>query len=249
MKEVKDIFSKQASTYKKYRPIYPAELYEDILNHVKDKHECWDCGTGNGQVAAELSKHFKKVYATDISNNQLENAKKEDNIIYSIARAEKTNFVDSQFDLVTVGQAAHWFDFDAFNSEVKRVTKKYGIIAIWGYGLLRIDSEVNKLIDHFYTEVIGPYWDKERRHIDNAYQSIKFDFDEIPCDQNKSIDVEWQLSDLQGYFNSWSCVQHYKDQNGGENPVEELISRISKVWNQSDKKEARFPIFMRIGRI
>lgn len=249
MKEVKDIFSKQASTYKKYRPTYPDELYDDILSQVKEKNSCWDCGTGNGQAAVVLSKHFNKVYATDISNNQLKNAEQISNIEYSIARAEKTSFSNDQFDLVTVGQAAHWFDFDAFNNEVKRVTKKDGMIAIWGYGLLKINDDVDKLIDHFYTEVIGPYWDKERRHIDNEYRSIKFDFEEIHNINKRSINIEWQLSDLQGYFNSWSCVQHYKKQNNDENPVNELIDKISCIWQSDEKKAIKFPIFLRMGRV
>lgn len=249
MKAVKDIFSTQSSSYKKYRPTYPSILYDDFLAHVDKKNECWDCGTGNGQVAVELSKHFNQVQASDISERQIKNATKKENITYSITRAEKTHFADNQFDLVAVGQAAHWFDFDAFNQEVKRVTKPGGVIAIWGYGLLKINAEVDSLIDRFYTEIIGPYWDKERRHIDNSYQSIKFDFEEVPYSKQRTIDVNWGLAQLQGYFNSWSCVQHYKKQNNGKNPVDELIEKISICWKSGIKKDVKFPIFMRLGRI
>jgi len=249
MREAKDIFSKQAITYKKYRPTYPTELYQDILGHVKDRTQCWDCGTGNGQVALELSKHFKQVQASDISGQQISNATQMENINYTISRAEETKFADDQFDLVTVGQAAHWFDFNAFNQEVKRVTKQGGVIAIWGYGLLRIDPSINKLIDDWYADVIGPYWDPERKHIDNEYRSIKFDFQEININKRRSINVEWKLTELQGYFNSWSSVQHYKNQNDGKNPVDELMGLINEVWKQGDQKDVMFPIFLRLGRI
>lgn len=247
MKEVKDIFSVQSASYKKYRPTYPTELYDDILSNVEGRNECWDCGTGNGQVALVLSKHFKQVQASDISEGQLNKATQKKNINYSITRAEKTHFADDRFDLVTVGQAAHWFDFDAFNQEVKRVTKKGGLIAIWGYGLLRIDSQVDTLIDHFYKDIIGPYWDPERRHIDSAYQSINFDFEEIPYSKQRTIDVKWEIAQLQGYFNSWSCVQHYKNQNNGENPVDELIDKVGACWNTDTKMDIKFPLFIRLG--
>ena len=69
MKKIIDNFSMQSQGYKKYRPVYPDSLYTEILKLVKDKDCCWDCGTGNGQVAVVLANHFKKVYATDISEN------------------------------------------------------------------------------------------------------------------------------------------------------------------------------------
>ena len=65
MKQLKDKFSNQSKSYKKYRPEYPKDLYETILSVVKARDEYWDCGTGNGQVAKELSKYFQKVSATD----------------------------------------------------------------------------------------------------------------------------------------------------------------------------------------
>ena len=67
MKSTKDNFSAQAKIYKKYRPTYPQDIYQELIGFVKDKNQCWDCGTGNGQVAVQLAKYFDTVYATDIS--------------------------------------------------------------------------------------------------------------------------------------------------------------------------------------
>src|SRR5689334_1149416 len=114
---MKDNFSKQASLYARYRPVYPPELFSFILNHIEKKDSAWDCATGNGQTAKELAKHFDKVHATDISQKQLDQAEQASNIFYSLQAAEQTNFSDNQFDLVTVSQALHWFDFDKFYTE------------------------------------------------------------------------------------------------------------------------------------
>src|SRR5215471_6424602 len=84
----KDLFSKQASFYAKYRPGYPPELFEYILSFVKQKDTVWDCATGNGQAATELAKYFKTVHATDISEKQLQQAMESDRIIYAMASAE-----------------------------------------------------------------------------------------------------------------------------------------------------------------
>ena len=246
---MKDNFSRQSKIYKKYRPTYPKKLYEDILEQVDVRHLCWDCGTGNGQAAIVLANYFKKVYATDLSVRQIENATKKTNVFYSVERAEKTNFKENQFDLITVGQALHWFDFKAFNTEVKRVSKHRAILSTWGYGLLRIDKPINTLIEEFYYDIIGSYWDVERRHIDNAYASIPLDFKEIETPTNREITIRWNLLQLKGYLNSWSSVQHYKNKNNGEDPVDILIEKIACHWDNRLIKKIRFPIFNRMGRI
>ena len=246
MESPKDKFSSQSSTYKKFRPTYPDELYDAILKTVKSRNECWDCGTGNGQVAVELSKHFKKVYATDLSQKQIDNAEKRENIVYSVGTAEKTEFEDNKFDLITAAQAAHWFNMEAFNAEMRRVCKNSGIVSVWGYGLLRINDPINKLIDKFYNDIIGPYWDAERRHIENEYNSLNFDFDELNTPKNLFIKIRWTLREFEGYLNSWSSVQNYKELKK-ENPVTWMMDNLKKLWGENVQKEVRFPIFMKMG--
>ena len=55
---LKDLFSKQAEDYAKYRPVYPKELFEYILQFVTEKNTAWDCATGNGQAAFALAQYF-----------------------------------------------------------------------------------------------------------------------------------------------------------------------------------------------
>ena len=86
---MKDNFSKQAHLYFRFRLDYPQQLYDFLLHHLSDKKIAWDCGTGNGQVATKLSAYFEKVFATDISTKQIENASKKGNIFYSIQEAER----------------------------------------------------------------------------------------------------------------------------------------------------------------
>ena len=109
---MKDNFSRQSDLYAKYRPTYPQELYDFILSKVENRNAVWDCGTGNGQTARELAKYFEKVFATDISEKQIDKADQATNIFYSVQPAEQTNFADNSFDLVTVSQALHWFNFE-----------------------------------------------------------------------------------------------------------------------------------------
>ncbi|MCK0145080.1 class I SAM-dependent methyltransferase [Arenibacter sp. F26102] len=246
MKKALDRFSQQSKNYKDYRPTYPEGMFKYIYSFCNTRNTCWDCGTGNGQVAAVLSNSFKQVFATDISQQQINNAILKPNIHYSVQRAEKTIFPDHYFDLITVAQAVHWFDLPSFNKEVNRVLKPNGIIAIWGYGLLKINPEIDAIINHFYQHIIGAYWDKERDYIDQSYSSIPFNFNEVVIEKTFKIETQWTIDQLQGYFNSWSSVQNYKDKNKGDSPVEQLIMDIAPKWN-TGHQQITFPIFIRIG--
>src|SRR5437762_8882338 len=87
---VKDLFSAHSDIYARYRPLYPKELYEFILQYVPIRELAIDCGTGNGQAAGILAENFKEVHATDISDKQIRNAIQKPNLHYHICRAEKT---------------------------------------------------------------------------------------------------------------------------------------------------------------
>lgn len=246
MKNPLDRFSTQAAKYKKYRPVYPKEIYAELLKHVHQQHACWDCGTGNGQVAAVLAKHFNRVEATDISQKQIDQATSLDNIRYSVQRAEQTNFDDDQFDLITVAQAVHWFDFERFNAEVKRVAKNGCLIAIWGYGLIKVTPE-DQIILQFEEEIVGPFWDVERQHIDSHYDTIPFDFEPIKLERSFQIEVTWNFDHLRGYFESWSCVQNYLKEKR-INPVPDLMDRLEPFWPENKTRKVTFPIFLKMGR-
>jgi len=244
---MKDNFSKQANAYAKYRPTYPQELYDFILSKVEQKETAWDCGTGNGQAAKELAKHFKKVFATDISEKQIQNANKAENIFYSVQSAEQTNFSNDTFDLVTVSQALHWFDVSRFYAEVKRVAKPNAWISVWMYSLANISPEIDKFINiEHYKKTLGSYWDYERKFVDDNYTTLPFSFKEIQCPIFQ-MKFEWTLNELEGYLNTWSALQKFITQHS-YNPVDKLMEDIKPFWKQ-EKMQVVFPVYMRMGQI
>ena len=247
MKQPIDHFSKQSGLYARFRPTYPPELYEWLLGLVEKKECAWDCGTGNGQVATVLADHFRQVYATDISQAQLDKAMHRDNIVYRRVRGEQTAFEDHSFDLITVAQALHWFDHEAFNQEVLRLLKPGGILAVWGYSLLRILPEIDELVDHYYNRIIGPYWAAERRHVDEQYRSIPFPFDLLDPPTPFFVETQWTLEQMEGYLHTWSSLQTYLHVHT-HNPVPQLILQIrqSGLWQR--QLPIRFPIFTKVGK-
>ncbi|MCX2739318.1 class I SAM-dependent methyltransferase [Pontibacter anaerobius] len=245
---MKDNFSVQAAAYAAFRPHYPQELYDFLYSLPIPKDTAWDCATGNGQVAAVLAKVYKKVYASDISAAQLQHAPKLPNISYLTCPAESTPIPDKSIDLVTVAQAVHWFQFDKFNQEVRRMLRPHGWLAIWGYGLLQTDDEgLNNLIQQFYAHTLGPYWDAERRYIDEKYTSIPFPFKETTTPE-LNIAVDWTRQQFLGYLSSWSSVQHYLRQNG-ESPIPAFEGLLQNRWPSDKSIGLRFPVFMQLGQV
>ena len=243
---MKDNFSAQSAEYAIYRPTYPQELYDFLFELVDKKDVAWDCATGNGQVARVLAQHFQQVYATDISEKQLSQALKLPNILYKVESSELADVPDQSFDLITVAQAIHWFNFEAFYSEVKRTLKPDGAIAVIGYGLMLIDKKVDQVIHKLYEDILGKYWDSERRYIEEGYKTIPFPFEEIAT-PHFQIKTTWNFNQLIGYLNTWSALQHYKKANE-RNPLEYLITELKEAWGDDAEKEVRFPILLRVGR-
>ncbi len=244
----KDLFSAHSDIYAKYRPLYPKELYDFIFDNVPIKEMALDCGTGNGQAAGVLADHFKEVHATDISEKQIKNAIQKLNLHYHICKAEETPFADNLFDLIVSATAVHWFQFEKFFNEIKRIGKNKGVFACWGYKVFLTDEPVlNQLIHRFYSQTVHNYWDAERRHVDEEYKNIPFPFDEIK-NPGFATRLQWNLDMLEGYLNTWSAVQHYIQKNG-INPVNDLMKEIKLLFHNEIKLQMTFPIFMRIGVI
>lgn len=245
--EKKDYFSGQSKAYAAFRPSYPDELYKFILQHVGGRSCAWDCATGNGQVAQSLAKHFDRVDATDISEQQLQNAFRSKNIHYSVSPAEQSPFEDHRFDLITVAQALHWFNLAEFYKEVNRTGKPGGLLAVWGYGLLNVEPAVDELFLDFYHHTVGPFWDEARRLVENQYRDIPFPFERIDA-QEFYIRVEWTSEQFAGYLSSWSATQKYIRIHQTD-PVAVFRERLRLHWKDGEEKSATFPLFMKLGRI
>ncbi|WP_101444586.1 class I SAM-dependent methyltransferase [Pontibacter ramchanderi] len=243
---MKDNFSGHAADYARYRPAYPQELMAHLAGIAPARQLAWDCATGNGQVAGMLAPLFNQVAATDISENQLKNAVLLPNISYKVEQAEESSLEDQTVDLIVVAQAVHWFDFERFYQEVRRVLKPNGIIAIIGYGLLKTHPSLDQVIGHLYSEVLDSYWDPERRYLDENYRTIPFPFQEVTVPPFSSS-YTWTPDDLIGYLNTWSAVKHYEKQQG-HNPVQLVEQQLREAFD-GETTTVTFDILTRVGKL
>ncbi len=244
----KDHFSTRSGDYAEYRPTYPPALADYLASVAPGRGLALDCGCGTGQLSVLLAEVFARVVATDASAQQIENATPHQGIEYRVALAEQSGLADASADLVTVAQAAHWFDLDVFYAEVRRVLKPQGVIALITYGVIKTDGEAGRLIDTFYYDVIGPYWPPERRHVESGYRELAFPFVEI-VSPDLAMAADWSLAETLGYVDTWSAVRNAEKALGRE-PYERFSAALSEAWGDPARRQTiRWPLNLRIGRV
>src|SRR6266545_2937615 len=200
-----DHFSKQSRLYAQYRPRYPDEIYTYLASLAPARSLAWDCGTGNGQAAIGLANYFDKVHATDASVKQISLAYANDRVEYRVEPAEHVSLKASSADLVTVAVAIHWFNFDEFYREVKRVLKPDGILAAWTYNLPEIAPGIDPLINRYYSEILDGYWPERIHYLAEGYKTIPFPFEEI-VPPPFVMEINWNLIQFAGFLDSWSAA-------------------------------------------
>jgi len=241
-----DHFSKLAGTYSKYRPNYPSALFEFLASCCREHKQVWDCGTGNGQAAVALAEYFGQVYATDASKEQIVHAKPHPGITYQVEPAEKVSLKTNSTDLVTVAVAVHWFNFENFYNEVKRVLKREGVIAVWGYHLFIITPDIDKILNKYYSEILRGYWPERFHYVDTRYNDLPFPFEELTPPKFEMI-TEWDLEQVAGFLNSWSGTKNYQ-QKTGQHPLNEIWKDLSKAWGDEKlKRKINWPLHIRVG--
>src|SRR5688572_24279689 len=198
-----DHFSSVAARYADFRPRYPAELFDYLATLVPCDAPVWDCAAGNGQATIGLAQRFARVVATDASPEQIAASSALPNVEFRVALAEASGLPDGAVGLVTVAQSLHWFDLPRFYAELKRVLRPGGLLAVWAYGINRVEGEaVDVIVQDFYGKTLGPYWPPSRQLVESGYRTLPFPFEEI-SPPSFSMETSWTLDRLIGYFSTW----------------------------------------------
>jgi SAM-dependent methyltransferase len=243
------LFATVAREYANFRPGYPPALFAWLASISPAREAVWDCGCGSGQASIALAEHFAVVNATDVAPEQIAAAKSHPRVRYAVAPAERSALGQQSVDLVTVAQALHWFDVTAFYAEAMRVARKGAILAVWNYPRPQfVDAELDRRFLEFYSDVVGPYWPPERRHIEAGYRTLPFPFEEIAAPPF-GLDLRWNFERVLGYVSSWSATARYR-QARGEDPLPLLRASLGAIWPHGDPEVAiRIPLGLRAAKL
>lgn len=241
-------FDGQSSTsYSRTRPMYPAELYYWLSQQVPSSSVVWDCACGTGQASVDLAAYFDRVEASDISESQVTAATPHRKVNYQVFPAENTLYPDHYFDVVCVAHALHWFNLEAFWTELKRVLKPGGMFVCWGYNWLQVGEAEDKAIAESVLPHLENYWPAESRLLWNQYRDIKFPFEliEVPAFE---LNCHWSVAQTLDFIRTWSASQ-LRIQEQGDDFLLEASPVIREAWSEPTKKQQiHLPFFVKAGR-
>ncbi len=128
-------FSKTSGDYALYRDIYPKEFYDCFIkNGIGIKGTTLlDIGTGTGVIPRNLYQYGAKIIGTDISESQIDEAKKlskDMNIEYYAQSAENLDFKDKSFDSISICQCIWYLDPKVLVDTLDKLLKDDGKVII-----------------------------------------------------------------------------------------------------------------------
>lgn len=133
--------------YAKYRDIYPKEFYQKILDRglCKNGQRILDIGTGTGVLPRNMYKYGGKWTGTDISEEQIRQAKQLSagkDIIYYTTATENINFPQESFDVITACQCFWYFDHEKIMPQFYQMLKPNGKILVLYMAWLPYEDEI-----------------------------------------------------------------------------------------------------------
>lgn len=186
------------------------------------------------------------MVAIDASAEQIANATPHPSIDYRVAPAEATGLPDDAFDLLTVGQALHWFDSERFADEAERVVVPGGLIVAVSYATCVVDESVDREVSRLYSDLLDPYWPPERAIVEQGYAEIVLpgtNMDFPPLDMSAS----WTIEDMLGYLRTWSATRRYERDHGSD-PVEVIEAGLRGAWGDA-RRIVRWPLTVRASKL
>ena len=128
---------------------------------------------------------------------------------------------------MTVAQAIHWFDFDAYWKEVDRVLKPNGVLAYWGYLWPRVNDRIDSFLVEFRRE-IEDYWPERSHHLHSGYQHVGAPFDRIES-PDFFITESWSSRQYLEHLLSWSGTRYHREASMTD-LVSERAVELHSLW-------------------
>jgi len=130
-------FGIAAHDYDRYRPSYPAEAIDYVLDALNGlaPQRILDLGAGTGKLTASLIGRAPEVIAVEPDEAMLAVlARSIPAASTSVGSAESIPLPDASVDAIFVGQAFHWFPRPAADVELARVLKPGGVLGlVWNF--------------------------------------------------------------------------------------------------------------------
>ena len=188
--EPKKRFSSRVENYIKYRPSYPLEIIEFLKGKkiLAEDSVIADIGSGTGILTRLFLDNGNQAYGIEPNKDMRKAAEKflqkYTNFTSLDGSAESTGLEENCIDLITAGQAFHWFDVKKSKREFKRILKPNGNIALIWNNRGKAGGGFNSSYENFILKYGVDYREvrKNERNVDlffNFQKEIFYNFQEL----------------------------------------------------------------------
>jgi SAM-dependent methyltransferase len=131
-------FSSRVKNYLRYRPRYPAAVLEPLKTDcgLLPQSVIADIGSGTGMLAQLFLANANPVFGVE-PNQEMRQAgerllQSQPGFTSIAGTAEATTLAEQSIDIVTAGQAFHWFDRARCRKEFRRILRPGGwVVLVW----------------------------------------------------------------------------------------------------------------------
>ena len=177
-------FKSQGVHYDAFRPRYPKSQLLHALSKLKCKSKYLDIATGTGKILFELAPYFERTVGQDLSEKMIAVCRQKcaeppySKLNIEIEQGDFMERKAEEFDLITIGQALHWFPVSETLRKCRQMLSPEGALAIHSYVFKSVttmsadherDKELAKLFYEFYDMKVKRSFDFDRDELHTHY--------------------------------------------------------------------------------
>lgn len=196
-------WGRTSAEYAKFRDIYPEEFYEKIISCglCTSGQKVLDLGTGTGVLPRNMYKFGASWTGTDISEEQINQAKKLSegmDIEYFASAAETLNFPENSFDVITACQCFWYFKHEQMAPILYKMLKPNGSFLVLLMNWLPFEDRIARASEELVLKY-NPEWSGagEKMH-PIAVPECYDEFFDLVCHEEYPIKVHFTRESWNG---------------------------------------------------
>jgi len=253
------VYFKDGGQYQSFRPKYPSKFIQKIRG-LRGGRNYLDLATGTGQLLFQFYHLFGGLsLGTDISESMLKAAQKQaEDLASSLKAGQEIKFLqgdcqridelvsrisaDKKFDLVTIGEAFHWFDMETLLEKIKtQILSQDGTLAILSYFIEDIELSTNNkalqdkvsrgYLEFYNTVKVYSKFDQDVLY--SGYAGINFEKFFKITKETETEKAPSRVEDVIGHLNTWSMYNTYLEKHSQEKGFIDPLKKLSQIIEET----------------